>query len=433
MRLNGNIAEPLQNWYTCPATTKTLQMMGGSEESARFGILHGLGKDPISTHLVALKAAAVHALNAGLYVILNPLHRRHRVDVTAETLRWVWGAVLEAFPAEDFPIDRVAFQMVHDPSVISEDAAHRIKDDSLFFGGVKQEDAGHWRDMMVSWAKQVHDAQPGRVLFVSALRANSSVSAHRATQQMLAPSNSLWPGDVDGHGTWVVSLDLAPFTDGDFSGTAAQSMAACTSGSVFCDPSVHLDPNLDLARPQGLSPPPPPHLPVPLPWQCPSLPPVPPQRAPGGSRQLGTPRARPRHWAPGHRLGGSSELPPKDVRRIDCLLTLQAQRALEGLKEQRLQHHHNEVYQLPLYVGSFHVLRSMPNGPEWLHQMRALLDGQGIHWAAPDFAGSRTAAWSKVPAFPCHGQLAARPAWDARLRARAAPHVLEAQRRASEG
>ena len=32
---------------------------------------------------------------------------------------------------------------------------------------------------------------------------------------------------------------------------------------------------------------------VPL-WWCPISPPVPPQRAPGGSRQLGTPRVRPR-------------------------------------------------------------------------------------------------------------------------------------------
>ena len=30
---------------------------------------------------------------------------------------------------------------------------------------------------------------------------------------------------------------------------------------------------------------------------------MPPQRATGGSRQLGTPRVRPSHWAPRHRLG----------------------------------------------------------------------------------------------------------------------------------
>ena len=47
------------------------------------------------------------------------------------------------------------------------------------------------------------------------------------------------------------------------------------------------------------------------PWQCAGSPPVPPQRAPGGSGQPGSPRVRPSHWAPRHRLGGSSEPPPK--------------------------------------------------------------------------------------------------------------------------
>ena len=42
------------------------------------------------------------------------------------------------------------------------------------------------------------------------------------------------------------------------------------------------------------------------PWQCPSSPPAPPYGASGGSGQRGTPRARPSHWAPSHRLGCSS-------------------------------------------------------------------------------------------------------------------------------
>ena len=40
--------------------------------------------------------------------------------------------------------------------------------------------------------------------------------------------------------------------------------------------------------------------------QCPSSAPVPPQGAPGGSGQLGTPRKRPARWAPSHCLGRSS-------------------------------------------------------------------------------------------------------------------------------
>ena len=40
-------------------------------------------------------------------------------------------------------------------------------------------------------------------------------------------------------------------------------------------------------------------------WQCPSSAPAPPQGAPSGSGQLGTPRRRPSHWAPNHCLGCS--------------------------------------------------------------------------------------------------------------------------------
>ena len=47
------------------------------------------------------------------------------------------------------------------------------------------------------------------------------------------------------------------------------------------------------------------------PWQRPSSAPAPPQGAPGGSGQLGTPRVRPSHWAPSDCLGCSSEPPPK--------------------------------------------------------------------------------------------------------------------------
>ena len=40
--------------------------------------------------------------------------------------------------------------------------------------------------------------------------------------------------------------------------------------------------------------------------QGPSSAPVPPRGTPGGSGQLVTPRKRPAHWAPSHRLGCSS-------------------------------------------------------------------------------------------------------------------------------
>ena len=57
------------------------------------------------------------------------------------------------------------------------------------------------------------------------------------------------------------------------------------------------------------------------PGQRPSSAPVPPQGAPGGSGQLGTPRKRPSHWTPSQCLGCSSEPPPKP--RISRPLTMQ--------------------------------------------------------------------------------------------------------------
>ena len=239
VRLNGNIVEPLQDWSTCPATTKTVQMMGGSDETAAFHILHGMGKDPVSTHFSDLKAAAVHALNAGLHVVLNPLHRRHRVEVTTETLRWVWKAMVQAFPIKDFPIDRVAFQMVNDPAVSSDGDG-----EAAVFGGVRAADERRWHDMQAEWAELVQTEQPGRVLFLSALRGNASTSAYIATRRMLDPLNDGQDLRSIGKqsGTIAITMDISPFTEDDY--TVETDQPTCTSGSVFCEPMHEPVPSL---------------------------------------------------------------------------------------------------------------------------------------------------------------------------------------------
>ena len=118
VRLGGNIAEPLQDWTTCPASTKTLRHLGGNDSMARYAIINSLGKDPTpmgKAGFKMLKQAAADAVAAGLKVVLNPFHRRLRVAVSSDTIRWIWGAVLQEFHPDDFPYDQVAFEMVRLP------------------------------------------------------------------------------------------------------------------------------------------------------------------------------------------------------------------------------------------------------------------------------------------------------------------------------
>eukprot|EP00964_Phaeocystis_antarctica_P116216 scaffold80182_cov60-Phaeocystis_antarctica.AAC.4 len=57
------------------------------------------------------------------------------------------------------------------------------------------------------------------------------------------------------------------------------------------------------------------------PWQCPSSAPAPPQGAPGGSGQLGTPRAWPSHWDLSHRLEYEQMSGLGSARRLPGLAT----------------------------------------------------------------------------------------------------------------
>ena len=118
VRLGGNIAEPLQDWTTCPASTKSVRQLGGNDSMARHAIINSLGKDPTpmgKAGFKMLKQAAADAVAAGLKVVLNPFHRRLRVAVSSDTIRWIWGAVLQEFRPDEFPYDQVAFEMVRLP------------------------------------------------------------------------------------------------------------------------------------------------------------------------------------------------------------------------------------------------------------------------------------------------------------------------------
>lgn len=113
VRLGGSIAEPLLDWAQCPAAVRS----GMSDADAQARIVTSDGGEPGTEHSfeLFLQAAEV-ALAAGLKVVLNPFHQRFFLDVTWDTTRWVWHAVLARFPVARFPLDSVAFEMVNEPS-----------------------------------------------------------------------------------------------------------------------------------------------------------------------------------------------------------------------------------------------------------------------------------------------------------------------------
>ena len=93
------------------------------------------------------------------------------------------------------------------------------------------------------------------------------------------------------------------------------------------------------------------------PWQCASSPPLC-LLARLAALNSGYPRVRPSHWAPSHRLGGSSELPPKSP--ISPALTCQAMatcvaRKTPCGKEARLSRHHSVYCVARLCTAQLHL------------------------------------------------------------------------------
>ena len=140
VRLCASLVDPLIEWSTCPATTRSLR-----EEEAVAALRR-------TRAMAELKAAAHAARRAGLSAVLNPMHRLHTLQVRADTLRWVWSAMLLEFDEGAFPSDGLVFELVNEPGNYHN---HTVV-------------GSRWVDMLPDVLELIARAQPKRVVIVGA-------------------------------------------------------------------------------------------------------------------------------------------------------------------------------------------------------------------------------------------------------------------------
>ena len=207
VRLGGNIAEPLQDWTTCPASTKTLRHLGGNDSMARYAIINSLGKDPTpmgKAGFKMLKQAATDAVAAGLKVVLNPFHRRLRVAVSSDTIRWIWGAVLQEFHPDDFPYDQVAFEMVRLPISYVQTQYSNVE--------------GQFQTMIQEWVVQVRAKQPNRVIIMTAVQTVTDDTMHVSSYEALMRYSSILSKQALSAlsaAPVMISFEVSPWTAND--------------------------------------------------------------------------------------------------------------------------------------------------------------------------------------------------------------------------
>ena len=162
VRLCGWVAEPLMDWSTCPASTR--HMPTDEDEAVRVIIAGGRDAPDANAPRAFsnLKQAARDALAAGLLVVLNPFHQRHLAEVSSESVRWIWAAVLREFPEHEFPTNRVAFEMVNEPAN---------------YGPRHVADSPPWPQIVAGWVAQVHSRQPHRHLILTGKQGKRSSDA----------------------------------------------------------------------------------------------------------------------------------------------------------------------------------------------------------------------------------------------------------------
>ena len=96
------------------------------------------------------KAAAVEARRAGLGIVLNPLHRVFTLDISSDTLRWVWTLMMSEFELEEWPADRVLFELANEPGNFNNHSVARGR--------------ARFVDLLPPLLAQIAHAQPPRVM-----------------------------------------------------------------------------------------------------------------------------------------------------------------------------------------------------------------------------------------------------------------------------
>lgn len=138
VRIAGGLIGVLLNYSTCPASTI---------EPASSLSKQVLSDSPA---MMAFKQQVEFALEADLLVVLDPLHTLMMVEQTHDAFSWMWEVLLECFSTNDFPVDRVAFEIVNEPG-----SWHLRRVQRDFFSTVLR-----------PITAQIHAAQPTRIVVV---------------------------------------------------------------------------------------------------------------------------------------------------------------------------------------------------------------------------------------------------------------------------
>ena len=138
VRLAGDIATPLIDWKTCRHRL----------DADNLTLIDGVRSH---SGLITLRTGVKDALAHNLTVVLDPLHvLPNELPLSYQMISLLWRVLLETFSSEEFPCDRVAFELVNEPG--------NSKQASL--------EPETWYDMLPALVSAIRREQPSRILLV---------------------------------------------------------------------------------------------------------------------------------------------------------------------------------------------------------------------------------------------------------------------------